>query len=593
MHVFCMSEQDDQDKRIHRSGRYFPTPGAVRQPRPGNVPQPNVPVGLDLADFQGLEEAQGAVGGLLQVNVVEPVDQVQGDNLAQPDVEGDNLNESEGEGNEIASDNEDNSPPHTPPNERNPPVHPFQAPQPDPQHPDLEVVVNPPQPAPQPPPQPPPPPPPPQEFDQAGEVEAHEPAMAASAAHRPQTFEGLSNENPTEFLRLFEVFCTIHGLALQGADNATAPSCNRFAACITGDAARWYMSLPDGTRVNWPLLRAAFVAKYCDLGNDWTESVMLRSLRQRDSEPVELFLNRWVNQVRRMGLDPDQHLSSCVDGLLMALKTKVILAGPNNFDSVARHAKLAEIVIRQKDLDPSSASAASLVARLSGDSDHMCFDSPNEVNGLVSQVQALTTKMKEIEDKHSQGINLAQQGGMSSAQNVNNNQNRPPPFQRNNQNPRGEYSSGNWNRSFQRKPGFQGRCFKCNKFGHRASECRGGSSNFRGGQRNFGQYRNQGFRNQNFQQNQGNKYSQGQGNNPNMPVILPVVIPSEGQQNRGQAQQQYYQNRYPSQGSYQGRNNSGYLVGDPQALPAPPSGPPSTYGSEYSSHYASSNQHLN
>ena len=381
-----MSGQEDPNKRLHRSGKDYPTPGQVRQLDPGRIPVLDVPVGPNLANYPGPDPAQGAVGGLPPDLVLQPLVPGPLENLADPGVnlqEADNLEEHEVDkgldedslnsgdevNDELNLENQEAVNPGDPPDPDNPFIPPL--PPGDPQlDGDLPAVLPIPQPqppAPQPPPPSPPPSPPP-DPDQVIEVEEDDQIMAVSAAHKPQIFEGLSSENPAEFLRLFEVFCNIHNLALvPGAQNVpTLPAVNRFSACITGDAARWFMSLPPATRADWPALRLAFVEKYCNLGNDWAESVMLRNMKQKEHEPVEIFLNRWVNQSRRMGLDPDAHLSSCVDGLLMAIKTKVILAGPNNFDSVAKHAKLAEIVIRHEGLDPSSAATANLEARVSG-----------------------------------------------------------------------------------------------------------------------------------------------------------------------------------------------------------------------------------
>ena len=74
-----MSEQEDHSKRIHRSGKDYPTPGVVRQLDPGRVLPVDAIVGPNLADPQN-PEGQGAIGGLPPANVLQPLIPPQADN---------------------------------------------------------------------------------------------------------------------------------------------------------------------------------------------------------------------------------------------------------------------------------------------------------------------------------------------------------------------------------------------------------------------------------------------------------------------------------------------------------------------------------
>ena len=211
---------------------------------------------------------------------------------------------------------------------------------------------------PQPPPPPPLPPPPPPALPLVNPVPAVPvvimaavpvvPNIAVSSAHKPNIFGGLSSENGSEFLRQFELYCNIHRLVLVEPapvpiPPATQPACYRFQACISGDAARWYSSLPAANTATWPDIRAAFLLKYCNLVNDWTENVSLKAIRQKVSEPVESYAGRFYTQIRRMGKKNDESTPDFVSGLLPELRTAVFMARPGNADDVIAFAKLAEL----------------------------------------------------------------------------------------------------------------------------------------------------------------------------------------------------------------------------------------------------------
>ena len=115
--------------------------------------------------------------------------------------------------------------------------------------------------------------------------------MAEFTAMKPNTFYGFARENANEFIRQFLLYLNVHGVNTVEANPyaeavATGPAMTRFQLCISGDCARWYQSLPADYR--WPDIERAFRAKYCDLANNWTENVCLRSIVQKPDESVEI-----------------------------------------------------------------------------------------------------------------------------------------------------------------------------------------------------------------------------------------------------------------------------------------------------------------
>ena len=166
-------------------------------------------------------------------------------------------------------------------------------------------------------------------------------------ACRPPTFHGSSREDGIEFMRLFKLYCEMHGVQMEEADPpaaepATADACRRFKLCISGDAARWCSELPGEPR--WPDIEAAFEQKYCNLANSWAENVKLRNIVQLPGEPVEIYLEKFCDQARRMGKNLATCVTDMVEGMLPDIQREVLMKAPGNVEDMLTHAKLADTV---------------------------------------------------------------------------------------------------------------------------------------------------------------------------------------------------------------------------------------------------------
>ena len=112
-------------------------------------------------------------------------------------------------------------------------------------------------------------------------------------------------------------------------------------------SARWFADLPEDQKIRWPVVRGHFKDRYCNLVNDWAENVCLRSITQSPDMPVEIYLNKFCEQARRMGKPLAACIPDLVGGLVYDIQKEVILRCPQTPDEVIKHAKLAEVVTRR------------------------------------------------------------------------------------------------------------------------------------------------------------------------------------------------------------------------------------------------------
>ena len=315
-------------------------------------------------------------------------------------------------------------------------------------------------------------------------------AAQVSSAHKPNTFYGLSSENGIEFLRQFELYCQIHGIQLnepepnnQGVRPApeTTDACTRFQICISGDAARWYLELPDDTKLRWPDIKRRFREKYCDLINDWAENVSLRSISQTTDMPVEVYLNKFCEQVRRMGKNLQDCVADMVSGLRSDLQRDVILSSPRTAEDVMKFAKLAEVVANKNRNS------------VSGQINHIS-EGHEELKGVKGELLTVIKEIKQVtknlgSENNDNSNNKNKKDDHSEVNMMQNGDNRGNNNNNGNNNNRNRNSPQNWNRGGNRGR-FNGICYNCNIFGHRAADCRKPRMNRRGYSRP-----NSGFRN--------------------------------------------------------------------------------------------------
>lgn len=286
-----------------------------------------------------------------------------------------------------------------------------------------------------------------------------------SAAHKPPTFSGLSTENGSEFLRLFELYCRIHGLHLTEPvpipnPPRTQPACFRFQANITGQAAAWFSSLAPANVHTWPLIRALFVAKYCNLVNDWAENVNLKNTKQGLDDPVEAYIVKFSDQATRMGKDLDECVSEFVNGLIPEIQANVILHCPANFEAAARHAKLAELVHKKR---------VPVVNQISS----QIPENPEMIElitGLKEATKLLTEAVKPV-TSNSSSDNVDSESAVQNL-NTSSGQGFNRSFRGRNNFGRGFGRPNNQNVTTRIPNRFPGYCLRCGIYGHRARDCR-------------------------------------------------------------------------------------------------------------------------
>jgi hypothetical protein len=326
-----------------------------------------------------------------------------------------------------------------------------------------------------------------------------------SAAHRPPTFLGTGSEDANEFMRLFKLYCDIHGDATvepAGANAeaapATANAVRRFQLNISGDCARWFAELPDRTR--FPAIEAAFIEKYCNRADNWAENVQLRQIIQMPAQSVENYLKKFSDQARRIGKPLRTCITDIVEGFLPEIQREVLMMCPQTIDDVIKYAKLAEVVCNKLQLQGSKGTSES--AQLA-QVNHMVRereDLSKFKEDIMNAILEVNKASSSNDSKPKGGAQVNQYQNQQKGQNNNNNSRNP--------------------RSNQFSRGFQGNCYNCGFRGHRASECR------KPGMQNSGGY-NAGY-NRGYSGNYGGNFRGNpiyQGPNPNSPPAIAYNSP--------------------------------------------------------------------
>lgn len=280
-----------------------------------------------------------------------------------------------------------------------------------------------------------------------------------SASHRPPTFFGTGDEDANEFMRLFKLYCEIHGDAIvepaqpQDGGPATANAVRRFQLNISGDCARWFAELPERTR--FPDIEDAFRDKYCNRADNWAENVQLRQIIQMPSQSVENYLKKFSDQARKIGKPLRTCITDIVEGFLPEIQREVLMMCPQTIDDVIKYAKLAEVVCNKLQLQGSKGTSESAqlaqVNHMVREREDLSKLKEDLVNAII-EVKKVTTD-NDPKPKGGGQVNQYQNQakGRNSSSNNNNNIRNPRPNQ------------------FVK---FQGNCFNCGLYGHRAVDCR-------------------------------------------------------------------------------------------------------------------------
>jgi hypothetical protein len=275
-----------------------------------------------------------------------------------------------------------------------------------------------------------------------------------SASHRPPTFLGTGDEDANEFMRLFKLYCEIHGDpteepegAAPNAQTVTTNAVRRFQLNISGDCARWFAELP--ARDRFPAIQAAFLEKYCNRADNWAENVQLRQIIQMPSQSVENYLKKFSDQARKIGKPLRTCITDIVEGFLPEIQREVLMMCPQTIDDVIKYAKLAEVVCNKLQLQGSKGTSESTqLAQVN----HMVREREDFSRLKEDLVNAILEVKKANTDSDTKPKGGAQ---------VNQYQNQQRGRNNNNNNPK--------SRQFGR---FQGNCYNCGLQGHKMTECR-------------------------------------------------------------------------------------------------------------------------
>jgi len=363
--------------------------------------------------------------------------------------------------------------------------------------------------------------------------------MAEFTAMKPSTFHGVGREDANEFLRLFNLYLDVHAIVKVEPvpvpnPPATAAAVTRFKLCVSGECARWVQSLPDD--FHWPEIEAAFREKYCNLSNSWTENVCLREIKQSDTDSVQRYVNRLSEQVRFMGKDMDNCLWELMNGFRPEIRREVLLSSPATVDDVVRHAKLAESVLSNPVVrSPPSISVTNPTIE-------------SEAQGLKKEVASMIEEMRKV-TKEMANVRVSSNNGAKVTESIQSYQNNSRPNNQNNGNGnqqngsgyggRNNYGGNRWGgnqnqnrggynnggsrfQNFNRRPQFDGTCFRCLLYGHRASECRRNLQYNGGNNRLYGNPRN------------------GQNQSPRYPYFPPNMYGPRDQRGSGYQDEQGY-----------------------------------------------------
>ena len=158
----------------------------------------------------------------------------------------------------------------------------------------------------------------------------------------PPQFYGKEDEIPTRWLRKFDAY-----VVLKQFDNIQR--LNIFSLLMSGEAERWYTSLPDDLANNWENMRAAFIGRFQNRAPQWRIDQELRTIKQMDKETIEKYASRLRDMCYRYNRNDNELFSLFLQGLIPSIRSTVVNRDPVNFQEAVAFARTAEVVERFDD----------------------------------------------------------------------------------------------------------------------------------------------------------------------------------------------------------------------------------------------------
>ena len=152
----------------------------------------------------------------------------------------------------------------------------------------------------------------------------------------PGIFSGTDDENPKDWIRNFELFCTLKGLQPEARKAA-------FSLSLRDIAGRWLLLLDDDTKNDRQKLHEAFVSRF-STSLVAPEEKMRRfwTAKQETKESVRNFVDRMRSNAVEIDVK-DLVLTTAIQSELRpSIRQHVARQGPKSVDELLQHALLAE-----------------------------------------------------------------------------------------------------------------------------------------------------------------------------------------------------------------------------------------------------------
>ena len=152
----------------------------------------------------------------------------------------------------------------------------------------------------------------------------------------PGTFSGLETENAKDWLRNFDLYCTLKGLKAQAELAA-------FALSMRENASRWLLIVPDDIKSNKKDLYDAFLTRFTSSPQTHSEKMrQFWTARQEEKESVRNFIDRMQSIASDLSIKDPILTTAIQSGLKPSIKQHVARQNPQTVLALLKHALLAE-----------------------------------------------------------------------------------------------------------------------------------------------------------------------------------------------------------------------------------------------------------
>ena len=155
---------------------------------------------------------------------------------------------------------------------------------------------------------------------------------------KPPKFCGTAQENGWYWLNKFVAYC--HRAGIDAADDDTM--IENFMLSISGSAETWFMLLPDDQRDTFDHLQEAFLRRYDNPQNNFSEADTFYSRKQQLGESVAVYIDEMMNLGAKLHIGVNEMVATIKRGLLDPIKMHVMTRGVEQPYELIQQATLAE-----------------------------------------------------------------------------------------------------------------------------------------------------------------------------------------------------------------------------------------------------------